>query len=212
MCVIILAPDAFPSEELIRATSCVNKDGAGIAWVDGDKVKFSKGYMSADEILQFKHFTKPPYLIHFRLATQGGGSPELAHPFSIDIETADDIEGECSGVLAHNGTWPREKWEPFLMKSIEIKKDKIIAPKGGWSDSKAIAYLYKQQGDTFLNMLNEKVATLTPKEGLLYWGTASGEKGWNEIKDNGEDVTVSNIVWKKKMEGSNGSYDFSGVC
>ena len=197
MCVIILAHDKFPEEEFLQACNAKNSDGAGIAWIEGGAVKYSKGDLTADDINNFKFFTKPPYLIHFRKATQGGNKPELAHPFPVGLVHGDELEGEANAVIAHNGTWDESKWRHFLVKSIKEDEEskELLMPKGPWSDSKVIAYLYSIHGNTFLEYLNEKVAVLTPK-GLIWYGPQGTENGWNKEGD----FYVSNLVWKKNSQ------------
>lgn len=204
MCVIIVAPTRFPCHNVIKAAASCNSHGAGIAFLKDGKVKFSKGNLTPEEIIAFEAISNPPYLIHFRLATQGGQKPELAHPFPVSLTHMDDLEGVANMVLAHNGTWGEEKWRNFVVKSAkqDQKTREFNMPSGPWSDSKAIAWLYSIYGSFFLEHLNEKVATLDPKFKLKMYGNGWTKKGyyWDNNQNDSHDFWFSNLNWEKRWK------------
>lgn len=95
-----------------------NPDGAGIIWLENKIFHFQKGFES------FKDFRKKWYEVskdskisafHCRIATHGGISPELTHPFYID---RDKIELSGSGELAmHNGVLSEKVYSSYFTKN-----------------------------------------------------------------------------------------------
>ncbi len=168
MCLLIVAYDKFPSREILQKAEKANSDGAGIAWREGDKVKWAKG-LKARELSDFVAYG-PPWMIHFRKATVGKAIPELSHPFGVD-ETADlSVAGETTGgVLAHNGGW--WDWHSTLVGLIN---EGHVLPKGPWSDSRAMAWLAYIKGVDKLKGLSigDKIAYFSPTtiERFGNWG------------------------------------------
>lgn len=99
MCLIILKPAkvALP-EEHVRNGWISNPDGGGYAFAHRGKVVTRKGITTLKEFLEAfnadsKQYKKAPFVLHFRIRSQGDKSVENTHPFDI-----------ADGVLAHNGT------------------------------------------------------------------------------------------------------------
>ena len=71
-----------------------NPDSGGFAWLDGDTVKYKKGYRNFRAFWKdFREVMDKDVLIHFRLATHGSKCIENCHPF--------EVGDGC--VMAHNG-------------------------------------------------------------------------------------------------------------
>ncbi len=105
MCVIsfIKTGVAF-TEDHARKMWEANSHGAGFAYYEAGRWQFVKGFMSFDELIKALKErgllgveNHPPFAIHFRIATHGGVTPELTHPFEVGIK-----EGQA--LLFHNGT------------------------------------------------------------------------------------------------------------
>lgn len=100
MCTIALAPAGkVLSGNKFRNCFRINPDGAGFAFVDnqGD-IQIYKGYFDPKEMLtdyrnKLDECPDSPFLLHWRIATQGLISTQNSHPFEI----RDDL------VMAHNG-------------------------------------------------------------------------------------------------------------
>lgn len=105
MCVIaFVKPDVVLKEDHVRRMWEANSHGAGFAYYEAGQWQFVKGFMALEELLkalQEKGLLggkdHPPFAIHFRIATHGGITPELTHPFEVGIR-------EGKAVLFHNGT------------------------------------------------------------------------------------------------------------
>ena len=117
MCIICCKKKgvAMPTEEIIRQMWESNKDGAGVAWNESGTVHISKGFMSLDDLMEHLNnlnsrldLTSTPILIHFRIATHGGVTPQNTHPFPVagryrymkKLTYATDI------AVVHNGIIP----------------------------------------------------------------------------------------------------------
>jgi glutamine amidotransferase len=98
MCLAIFKPaKCVISEESLRNGWQGNSDGAGFAFVRNNKVQLSKGFMTVKEFLEgynaaIKANRKSPFVVHFRIRSQGDKSVGNTHPFPIK-----------GGVLIHNG-------------------------------------------------------------------------------------------------------------
>jgi hypothetical protein len=98
MCLAILKPGklVIPTAHLDEGWKR-NPDGAGFAYVKDGKVQISKGYMSLKDFRAgydrtFDLNQNSPFLIHFRIRTQGDRTPANTHPFPVK-----------GGALIHNG-------------------------------------------------------------------------------------------------------------
>ncbi|MEM4854879.1 MAG: hypothetical protein QXX12_04700 [Nanopusillaceae archaeon] len=105
MCVIAFVRTGVVfREDHARRMWEANSHGSGFAYHEAGQWKFLKGFMTLEELLKAlkergllgveEH---PPFAIHFRIATHGGVTPELTHPFEVGIR-------EGRAVLFHNGT------------------------------------------------------------------------------------------------------------
>lgn len=84
-----------------------NPHGAGVAWLQGDSIRFMRG-LSAQDIYQMQEdkVMTYPYLMHYRWATHGDKIPQLTHPFPIGPRALlGELHGNAPAVLIHNGTW-----------------------------------------------------------------------------------------------------------
>ena len=183
MCVILIAQQVRITEEVVRAAFAANPDGAGLAYRDGGKVKWRKGF-SLDEIIKENAALPLPYILHFRISTIGGRALDLTHPFPVDPQVSTDIEGETkTGVLFHNGHWNEWRRETY----DAAKQYRIKLPRGRWSDTRGLAFVAALRGLGALDMIDQRVVVLSPGD-LDFFGD-----GW---------------VWEKEGEfwASNRSY------
>lgn len=150
MCVIIASPKGVKiPEDILRESACSNRDGAGIAWIKDGKVHWIKGLMKIDDVLKAYQSITGPHAIHFRLATHGGNTPLLTHPFPITDQVRLDLKGSGFKLLMHNGVY--SDWQDDLKASI-LSSGKAC-PEGPWSDTRGVAFIAKQHGDAILNLM-----------------------------------------------------------
>ena len=117
MCIIAAKPAGvpMPNETTIRNMWDGNRDGAGIMYLDGGKVRIEKGFMSykaftsmLEELRSRLDLTATPLVMHFRITTHGGTSPENTHPFPItdNVGALKKLAARCDVGVAHNGIIP----------------------------------------------------------------------------------------------------------
>ena len=191
MCVIMMFEDEYPKKEMLDSAEAFNKDGGGFSWIDSAKgtVRWEKGmHVTSKFIMETidRENIQLPIIIHFRIATHGGVNNELCHPFAISAENNEDLEAtgqDVNGVLFHNGVW--SDWNSVAMKVLLNDKETKL-PSGNFSDSRMMAWLIRHLGNNYLQLIDEKVALMTP-DGIVRYG-----KGWSmEGK-----VDCSNTHWK----------------
>lgn len=188
MCVIMACDTAKPTLKLLQDAEWQNRDGAGMAWLDGKGVRWEKG-LKAEAVYKILLTVKLPVLIHFRMATIGGKSDGLTHPFPIEPNVRLDLKGVSRGVMVHNGHW--EGWKKECLEAAASGRQ---LPPGEWSDSRGLAWLASIHGDATLGRLqSQRIAVLRPKEGITMWG-----EGWSKRKG----VWYSNLyfirpIWTK---------------
>jgi len=175
MCVILACDKKTgrPTKQMLKDAEQMNSDGGSIAWINGDKVQWSKG-LKAKQIFKIMKKIKLPFVIHFRIATHGGTSKPLCHPFPITEKVGLGLEGKADSVLFHNGIWSEH--DEFALKAIINHKLKYLD--GKISDSRTMAWMVYHFGKQILNAIPEgnKMTILTPR-GIEYFG-----KGWVKVE------------------------------
>ena len=177
MCVIIASPKGVKiPDELLREAACSNRDGAGIAWIKDGKVHWVKGLMKIDDMLNAYQSVTGPHAVHFRLATHGGNTPLLTHPFPVTDQVRLDLKGSGFKLLMHNGVYT--DWSEDLKASI-LSSGKPC-PDGPWSDTRGVAFVVKQHGDAILNLMGSSrylILSGDKAHAFSFFGD------WHEYKD-----------------------------
>lgn len=165
MCVIIASNTKKCPVDWLEKARKKNGDGQGIAWLEDGKVRFFKSHKNFDKIREIYDRIEPPYVLHFRITTQGGSGDKMCHPFPLNHNASLETQGEAKAVLFHNGsnnTWKAECKAAVLRHKLEW-------PNGPWSDSRAFAWLCYWFGQNFADLLDEKIAILS-KDGVKIYG------------------------------------------
>jgi len=185
MCVILVCQEKAPTKAILEACAEKNPHGAGMAWRDGNVVKFTKGLnFKVPDILKVIDKIKLPYIIHFRISSVGIVASDLCHPFPFGAADQRWTGETKHGVLFHNGTY--HQWKSELRDMCRATGRRL--PDGRWSDSRAMAALAGAYGSSYLHLLDEKIAYLTPTE-IEIIGTF--QQGWKEI----DKIWFSNDLW-----------------
>lgn len=157
MCVIYACKTAIPPEDELRRGAFLNDDGAGLAWLSKDKklVHWKKGLKDEKDVLAFieKEKLQPPLAIHFRTVSTGFKCEELCHPFPLDSDVPNWLEGTAGEVLFHNGSLAN--WEELVLK-MAFSSPEIQIPFGDWSDTRALAWLVHWKGEGILEFILNK--------------------------------------------------------
>lgn len=113
MCIVVYKPSnvKMPSKATLKECFRCNSDGAGYMFPEDGKVQIKKGFMSFNALntsLQADYNrlgAETPFVIHFRIGTQGGNNQANTHPFPLSKNMSDLKQLSCTtncGV-AHNG-------------------------------------------------------------------------------------------------------------
>lgn len=99
MCIaIVQTKGTYLTRDEISRGWKTNPDGGGFCYVRDGKTVIEKGFMKEDDFVRAynnamdKHSDESPFLVHFRITTSGGTSPNNCHPFPVK-----------GGALIHNG-------------------------------------------------------------------------------------------------------------
>lgn len=168
MCIIAVAIERKLTYEEIENCFFNNPDGAGVAWSSGGKNHLRKGFMDVEEFIEFyaRKVNALPHVVHFRKATSGGVSPEMTHPFIVDLQSP--LRLTWSGkkpLLFHNGVIQR--WEdiflrfvPDVLRELRRSRKGSYLPPGPWSDTRAAAVITAFAGEGILSFLGGKYAVI----------------------------------------------------
>lgn len=209
MCIIAYKPlnVAFPEENILQNCFDNNDDGAGFMYTHNGEVHIHKGYETFEKFMaalnKARAITgdKVPYVMHFRIATQGY-ERTMTHPFPLSskMENLKRLHYKCSIGVAHNGildiTSDGAKTYSDTMKFITDYLSNIIQS-FDWYKNKRTKKLIEYLID------GSRLAILDAHSHCELMG-----KGWE--KDNG--VYYSNHTWAyKKYSYTGNSAGFSGT-
>lgn len=113
MCICVEKPAGikFPGKKTLKTCFDNNPDGAGYMYPFKDRVIIKKGFMTFNSFWKSLTETRKkygddlPYVLHFRISTQGGINPECTHPFPLSPNMAElkKTRTFSSFGIAHNG-------------------------------------------------------------------------------------------------------------
>jgi len=193
MCIISISIKGgkFSEEELKKMWNA-NSHGAGIAWLEGSRVRVRKGLMKFDEFIEFYQERVPVgvmHAVHFRLRSAGEVVPQLTHPFRIDIVDMQELEYVAKAVLFHNGTvsdW-RSLFVSVLAAFRKKEREKILSLRS-ISDTYVASLLVNRYGYKVLKYLDVGGRWLIFSPEPVFYGS------WNEDKKRG--FKFSNVSWR----------------
>lgn len=189
MCILAVADKRRPKDEELEKMHKANGHGGGIAWREGGYVKWEKG-LTLDEMKVLCANAPLPFVFHFRIASCGGQTKELTHPFPVEKEMRTDLSGQIKGyVLFHNGHWSAYK-DKGLDATI---KNRVRVPDGDWSDTRVMAWLAHLHGPNILRLIDEKVVLFGLDKIQVFH-----QEGWTRV----DDLLVSNQAWCHVYTGS----------
>lgn len=168
MCIIAICKSGvpFPTEDTIENMWYRNPDGAGIMYTDGSgKVVIDKGYMTLkefeariDRLKQEIDVTAESVVLHFRIGTAGGNTPENTHPFPISkkVEMLQSLYVRSDIGVAHNGIIHIDRPIKSISDTMEYIRSNL-------------SYLYHRQKKFYKNdkCMAEIKAEITSKMAFL---------------------------------------------
>lgn len=204
MCIIAISEigHALPDAETRRIMWENNPDGAGFMYARNGKVHIRKGFMTYDEFedaianLDFDP-ADVQFMMHFRIGTHGGNTPQNTHPFPVTrrVKPMQELKYDCDLAFMHNG----------IINSVKMIKKSI-------SDTmeygrQILADLYSLDNKFYkrpsLQMLieesinNSRMVFLNGKGEIVKLGT------WVEGEDGNTYSNTTYKDWRKKV------YDYS---
>jgi hypothetical protein len=165
-----------------------NSEGGGVAWREDGYVHWHKG-LDLEEMRKYCKNLPLPFIAHFRIASIGGKSKELCHPFPIEKDVPLVTKGKTNGfVLFHNGHWGAWKNDG---KEAAFRSGTPIPP-GKWSDTRAMAFVASIYGNGILEFIDEKTVVFGPgPKDCNTTGKVDSTDGWKCINK----VWCSNDFW-----------------
>ena len=176
MCVIAICPAHLrPSLATVTACATANPHGAGVAWREGNRVLWRKGFSDPGELKAFIDGIKGEAVTHFRWASVGEPVPALCHPFPVSGKPSTALQGAARRVLFHNGTW--SQWRNAV-DELGLELD------GPVSDTRVAAATVSHVGDIAIRRMPGRWVVMTAK-GLDTYGDFQTRKG----------IRYSNLNW-----------------
>lgn len=207
MCVICYIPKEveLPRKERIRAMWDSNPDGAGLFWIENGKVHISKGYFNFEtfykDILIVKDYNYE-LAIHMRIATAGGISQRMCHPFPISNKASDmfNLDGVYDSAIMHNGV-------------IHINNRKEYSDTAEF----VVTNLYSRYltDRRFYNHLSEKATrkleeSISGSRMIFFGGDGSIKMIGNWTEKNGCYYSNLNFEWRERKYNYSESYKSYG--
>ena len=176
MCVILLCTtNSRPTLREMHECETCNPDGIGVAWREEGQVHWEKG-IDVKRAWTLSNMHTGPFLLHFRLASSGGKSPLLCHPFPVGGSL--DMTGTTRGmVVAHNGHMASPE---CLMSLTGIKLE------GPASDTRVVAALMAQKGVRIMRDMPGLWVTFGAKG-------VSKSGAWDKMRSG---LWASNLYWE----------------
>lgn len=187
MCVILVCPPKVrPDMATLQACWDANPHGAGMAWRERGEVRWLKTN-DVKEIYDIAKLKHGEIVIHFRIASVGGVSDDLRHPFPVSKRSGLASSGSAKAVLFQNGTWGGYS---EALRFAESEGHKI--PEGKMSDSRAAAFLCSIYGHDFLKRCGFSRWVFFGAKGTAIYGDFAKVKG----------IRYSNTYWRRHTVGS----------
>jgi predicted glutamine amidotransferase len=123
MCIIVVKDKKvqLPDRAVLKQCFDNNSDGAGFMYFDNRKntVTIKKGYMHFRKFYKevkrtLEYFGDVPMILHFRISTSGGVSPQNTHPYPLSSDPDDLQELTISSDIGicHNGVLSKYSVRP----------------------------------------------------------------------------------------------------
>lgn len=174
MCQIAICRNRKPTKEEITKWYRHNQDGIGIAWYSGKKrLNYLKGKLQPDDVVKLVNELELPFVIHFRAATSGSRSAEMAHPFIIWSELNFPLKftTQTESLLFHNGSISlKVEWIYRFVSYVSKNTEKLLKYESHLSDTAKLAfilsYINQDKRIKFLESLShgDKFVVMTPTD------------------------------------------------
>lgn len=182
MCVAVILPKGSntPTIQDLEKMHKTNPHGAGVAWVHNGLVHWHKGLDNMVQLHNLLSDIPRPTLLHFRLSSIGGTSPNLCHPFPIERNPSTKLKGQALSVMIHNGHWSGHNLAQLFLDDYK--------PGKRHSDTRVMAHLAVTRPDILKHIAKQgqRFAILQSNKVVLQYGD------WTESADG---TRYSNMYW-----------------
>ncbi len=201
MCIIISKDkniDRLPT--IGELTNCFeyNRDGAGFMYVDKRRVIIEKGFMQLDDFItrfkelcaKYNDFKQKALVIHCRIGTSSGNTPENTHPYAITTKEKNlhKLYFETDLGVVHNGIissyTPKDRGA-----SVNDTQKFILEYLAPIHKHFKTAYKMEKFRDGIKDITNSKFVFLDKEERTYYVGDFVNENG----------LKFSNTTYKNTM-------------
>lgn len=191
MCIIAYKPSGapFPSKTKIKTMFKNNPNGAGFMYSDGENVYIKKGLMTLGEfnaeLDKVREHIEYPFVMHFRITTNGGTSRGMTHPFplSSDLKALTATEATTIIGIAHNGIIPMTQYASKISDTAQFIRQYLTRLIKSESD------LDSDMLDVIEECIDSKMAILTQSADVFLLGS---------FVEDGNGVYYSNTSYQKK--------------
>ena len=195
MCVIIYAPKGKKiSKNELKEAYDYNDDGCGMAWIEGGKVHYSKGYTNFEVFYNCMETkitnTTIDRVFHFRITSRGTTNCYQTHPFLASDDKKDmellDYTG-TTPVLFMNGTITKQKLYNGLNDTASYIIDNLSDNKINLSSKSTIKKIDKETGSKWAIVETSGVTlvgTFEEEDGLYFSNTYHRWSYWTNYSYN----------------------------
>ena len=195
MCVIIYAPKGKKiSKNELKEAYDYNDDGCGMAWIEGGKVHYSKGYTNFEVFYNCMETkitnTTIDRVFHFRITSRGTTNCYQTHPFLASDDKKDmellDYTG-TTPVLFMNGTITKQKLYNGLNDTASYIIDNLSDNKINLSSKSTIKKIDKETGSKWAIVETSGVTlvgTFEEEDGLYFSNTYHKWSYWTNYSYN----------------------------
>lgn len=199
MCIICYKPSGaqFPSKTKIKTMFKNNPNGAGFMYSDGKAVYIQKGFMTLGDfntaLNRVRQRTEYPFVLHFRITTNGGTSKGLTHPFPLsdDIKELTATKQTANIGIAHNGIIPMTAYANKISDTAEFIRRYMVRLIKSESD------LDSDTLDIVEQCIESKMAILTASADVHLIG---------DFITDGNGIYYSNSSYQKRKQKSTKTY------
>ena len=217
MCIIISKDkncDRLPT--IGELTNCFeyNRDGAGFMYVDKRRVIIEKGFMHLDGFInrfqelckKYNDFKQKALVIHCRIGTSSGNTPENTHPYAITTKEKrlHKLYDETDLAVVHNGIissyTPKDRGA-----SVNDTQKFILEYLAPIHKHYKTAYKMDKFRDGIKSITNSKFVFLDKEERTYYVGDFVNENGLKFSNTTYKDIKTyysnyCNWSWKKSSD------------
>lgn len=196
MCIIAIKPAGvkMPATKTIENCWYNNRDGAGLMYAADGTVHIEKGFMTLKDLkAALKRLeksidvTNTSMVLHFRITTHGGTSPENCHPFPVTEKLPLLRMKKCEAPLAvaHNGIIDIKPSQKDISDTMEYVINQL-------------APLYQLKKDFYLQPAGKKLIDNFIKSKMVFLDSAGRIETVGDFVTGEDGLLYSNSSYKTK--------------